>query len=150
MSTYNGRDARISVSNATTEAIVAEMGNWSITRNAAEIDTTAFGDGWSKSDVGMLSYSGSFAGFYDPTDTTGYGILKTAYEAGSLINDIRFYYEYTTTSGETIRYLAPASGSTNGIRVTDMSVNIDKNGVAQLNVSFSGSGQIEESTAVVA
>lgn len=149
MATFNGRDARITVSNDTTEAIVAEMGNWSITRKAAEIDTTSFGDGWSKSDVGMLAYSGSFSGSFDPTDTTGQAVLKTAFEAGSLINDVRFYYEYSETVSDTVRFLAPASGSENGIRITDMSVSIDKNGVGKLNVSFSGSGAIEEDTEVV-
>jgi len=149
MATFNGRNARITVNSSTTEKIIAEMSDWSINRKAAEIDTTAFGDGWSKSDVGMLSYSGSFKGSFDPTDTTGQGVLKTSFEDGSLINDIRFYYEYSETGGDTVRFLAPASGSTNGIRITSMDVSIDKNGVGQLSVSFSGSGAIEEDTDTV-
>jgi len=60
-----------------------------------------------------------------------------------------FYYEYSETVSDTVRFLAPASGSENGIRITDMSVSIDKNGVGKLNVSFSGSGAIEEDTEVV-
>ena len=149
MSTYNGRDARITVNSQTTEAIITEIGNWSINRSADEIDTTAFGDGWGKSDVGMLKYSGSFSGFFDPTDTTGQGVLKTAYEAGTLINDIRFYYEYSDTVSDTVRFLRPSSGTNYGIRITSMDVSIDKAGVATLNVSFSGSGPIEEATEVV-
>jgi len=152
MATFNGRNARITVNALTAETIIAEMSDWSINRKAAEIDTTSFGDGWSKSDVGMLSYSGSFKGSFDPTDTTGQGVLKTAFEDGDLINDIRFYFEYSDTSAATIRYLAPAevvAGEENGIRITSMDVSIDKNGVGQLSVSFSGCGAIEENTATV-
>ena len=149
MATYNGREARITVNSATTEKIVAEMSDWSINRKAAEIDTSAFGDSWAKSDVGMLSYSGSFKGSFDPTDTTGQGVLKAAFEAGTLVNDIRFYYEYSETTAATVRFLAPATGVTNGIRITAMDVSIDKNGVGQLSVSFSGSGAIEEATDTV-
>jgi len=144
MATFNGREANITVNSLTGEAVVAEMSDWSINRKAAEIDTAAFGDGWSKSDVGMLSYSGSFKGSFDPTDTTGQGVLKTAFEDGSLINDIRFYIEHSDDTDATMRCLAPDIGSTNGIRVTSMDVSIDKNGVGQLSVSFSGSGAIKE------
>lgn len=146
MATFNGRNARITVGSAGSEKIIAEMSDWSINRKAAEIDTTAFGDGWSKSDVGMLSYSGSFKGFFDPTDTTGQGVLKTAFEDGTIINDIRFYIEYSATTGGTLHYLAPVTGVDNGIRITSMDVSIDKNGVGSLSVSFSGSGAIEEKT----
>ena len=142
MATFNGRNARITVNSSATEAIIAEMSDWSINRKAAEIDTTAFGDGWSKSDVGMLSFSGSFKGSFDPTDAAGQGVLKTAFEAGSLISDIKFYLDYKSV---TKRYLTPAVGA--GIRITSMDVSIDKNGVGQLSVSFSGSGAIEENTA---
>ena len=143
MATFNGRNARITVNSSATEAIIAEMSDWSINRKAAEIDTTSFGDGWSKSDVGMLSYSGSFKGSFDPTDTAGQGVLKTAFEDGTIVNDIRFYYEHTEASK---RWLAPVTGAANGIRVTSMDVSIDKNGVGQLSVSFTGSGAVEEDT----
>jgi len=136
MATFNGRNARITVG---ADILVSEMSDWSINRKAAEIDTTAFGDGWSKSDVGMLSFSGSFKGSFDPTDAAGQGVLKTAFEAGSLISDIKFYLDYKSA---TKRYLTPAVGA--GIRITSMDVSIDKNGVGQLSVSFSGSGAITE------
>ena len=136
MATFNGRNARITVG---ADILVSEMSDWSINRKAAEIDTTAFGDGWSKSDVGMLSFSGSFKGSFDPTDAAGQGVLKTAFEAGSLTSDIKFYLDYKSS---TKRYLTPAVGA--GIRITSMDVSIDKNGVGQLSVSFSGSGAITE------
>lgn len=150
MATFNGRNARITVGSAETEKIIAEMSDWLINRQAAEIDTTAFGDGWSKSDVGMLSYSGSFKGSFDPTDNEGQGVLKTAFESGDLINDIRFYIEYTDSVGGTLHYLAPRTGDENGIRITGMDVAIDKGGVGSLSVSFTGSGAIEEKTSTVA
>ena len=52
MATYNGREARVTVNASSTEAIVTEIGSWSIDMSAEEVDTTAFGDGWGKSDRG--------------------------------------------------------------------------------------------------
>jgi len=144
MATFNGRKARITVNSQTDEAIISEMSDWSINRKAAEIDTTAFGDGWSKSDVGMLSYSGSFKGSFDPTDTAGQGVLKTAFEDGTLVNDIRFYFEHSTATDATVRCMSPDFGDSSGVRITSMDVSSDKNGVSQLSVSFSGSGPVRE------
>lgn len=152
MATYNGREARVTVNATTTEAIVTEIGNWSVNREAEEIDTTAFGDGWSKSDVGMKKWSGSLSGFYDPADATGQQVLENAFLAGSLVSDIRFYLEYSETSGDTIKYIAPdtASDSNAGLRITSMNTEIDKNGVASLEVNFSGSGPLKVTQTTVA
>lgn len=141
MATYSGRNARIAVNGA----LITEMGSWSIDRSADEIDTAAFGDGWKKSDVGMKGWSGSMDGFYDPADTTGQQVLEDAYQNGTLIQDIKFYIKYSTTSGETIRYLTPdtTSDPDAGLRITSLNVSIDKAGVAQLSASFSGSGPIK-------
>lgn len=144
MATYNGREARITVNASTAEALITEMGSFSINRGAGELDTTAFGDGWSKSDVGMLKWSGSLSGFFDPEDTTGQQVLEDAFAAGSLIGDIRFYIEYSETPGDTVRYLTPdtTTDPNAGLRITSMDVSVDKSGVAQLSVNFSGSGPV--------
>ena len=145
MSTYNGRNAKITVNAATTEAVITEMGTWNVNRSADEIDTTAFGDGWGKSDVGMKKWNGSMSGFFDPEDTTGQKVLEDAYAAGSLISDIRFYIKYSTTNGEEVKYLHPdtATDANAGIRITSLDVSVDKSGVAQLSCNFSGSGPVK-------
>ena len=143
MATFSGKDARITVNASTSEAIVAEMSSWSINRKASDVDTTAFGAGWAKSDVGMKSYNGMFKGFFDPTDSNGQGVFESAFDTGALINDVRFYIQYSDQSGNDIKYLAPASGSENGIRITALDVSIDKNNVGQISGSFTGSGPVE-------
>ena len=144
MSTYNGRDARVTVNADTTEKIVTEIGSWNIDTSADEIDTTAFGDGWGKSDVGMKKWSGSLSGFSDPADTTGQDVLYQAFLSGSLIGDIRFYLEYSETSGADIKYIEPdtVSDANAGLRVTSWNVTQDKANVASLSMNFSGSGPL--------
>lgn len=151
MATYNGRDARVTVNASATEAIVAEIGNWKIDTSADEIDTTAFGDGWAKSDVGMLKWSGSMSGYFDSTDTTGQGIVETAFLAGTLISDIRFYVEYSETTSDTVIYYHPdtVTDANAGLRVTSFNVGQDKNGVATIDFSFSGSGPILRTSEVL-
>lgn len=145
MSTYNGRNARITVNASSTEAIITEMGNWNVNRSADEIDTSAFGDGWGKADVGMKKWNGSMQGFFDPEDTTGQKVLEDAYAAGSLISDIRFYIKYSEEGGEKIKYLHPdtATDANAGLRITSLDVSTDKAGVAQLTCNFSGSGPVK-------
>lgn len=151
MATYNGREARVTVNASTTEALVTELSSWNITMSADEIDTTAFGDGWAKSDVGMKKWSGTISGYCDPEDTTGQDVLETAYKNGTLLGDIRFYLQYSEITSDTIIYYAPdtATDANAGLRVTSFEVSQDKSGVGMLNVSFSGSGPILQTTATV-
>jgi len=146
MPTYNGREAMVTVNASTAEAIVTEMSNWDLSINVEEIDTTAFGDGWGKSDVGMKKWSGSFSGFFDPKDATGQAIIKAARDSGDLLPDIRFYVQYSETSGDEIIYFTPdvAADANAGARITSMAIKQDKSGVASLSVSFTGSGPIAE------
>lgn len=152
MATFNGREARVTVNASTTEALVAEISNWKIDMSAGEVDTTVFGDGWGKSDVGMKTWKGSMSGFFDNTDTAGQEVIKAAYLSGDLLADIRFYVQYTTESGEDNIYVAPdtASDANAGLRVTSLSIGTDKSGVATIDMSFSGSGPVKETTDTVA
>jgi len=152
MATYNGRDARVTVNASATEAIVTEIGNWTVDMGTDEIDTSAFGDGWGKSDVGMKKWSGSLTGFVDPKDTTGQAVVEAAFQSGALLQDIRFYLAYSTTSGEDLIYLAPdtVADSNAGLRVTAYKYSQDKAGVGTLSVTFSGSGPVKVTTSTVA
>lgn len=145
MATYNGRNARVTVNASETEVIITELGSWSVSRTASEIETDSFGDGWGKSDVGMKRWSGSLSGYYDPEDTQGQKVLEDAYASGALLKDIRFYIKYSEEPGEKIKYLAPdtAADPNAGLRITSLDVSTDKAGVAQLQCNFSGSGPVK-------
>lgn len=145
MSTFSGRDGKITLGDPGAEHIIAEMGNFTVNRSADEIDTTAFGDGNKKSDVGMKSFSGSMQGNYDPTDTDGQAAVELAYETGSLLGDIRFYVQHSTTSGDRVIYFTPDTDTdpNAGMRVTSLEVSVDKSDVGKINIQLSGSGPVK-------
>lgn len=133
MTVLKGRDATVRIGTY----VVAEQGNWKLTLSAAEIDTTAFGSTWAKSEVGFKKWSISFNGFYDKTDTTGQDILKSSYMAGSLITTLRLYVDNTS-------YWIPdvTTDSSCGGRVTTYDIGHDKGNVASVSFTVSGSGPI--------
>jgi predicted secreted protein len=146
MSTVSGRKARVTVgASGGTEKIVGEISSWDVNLSADEVDTTAFGDGWGKSDVGMKKWSGSCSGSADPTDAAGQGVIEEAFDSGDLVPDIRFYVEYSATPGDSIVYYAPniAADPKAGARINSASIKQDKAGVATINFSFSGSGPLK-------
>lgn len=149
MATISGRKARVSVKPSTTEALVLEIGNWDIDLSANEVDTTAFGSEWAKSDVGMKKWTASISGSYDPTDTTGQEVLEDAFNDGSIIDHIKFYIKWAAT-GEVV-YWAPdtVADAEAGCRVTSLKMSVDKSGVGQLSATFSGSGPIKKTTATL-
>ena len=133
MATYNGREASVKIGTYT----VAELGTWSLSMTADEIDTTAFGSTWAKSDVGFKKWSITFSGFWDPTDTNGQKVIEDAFQSGNLIDDIKLYIDNTS-------YWVPdtTTDSNAGGRVTNYSVGQSKAGVATIDITISGSGPI--------
>lgn len=133
MATYNGRNATVKKGAVT----VAEFASWSLDLSNDEIDTTAFGSTWKKSDVGMRGWSLSIEGHYDPSDTTGQGAIEAAWAAGSLLNDIKVYVNAAS-------YWIPdvTSDSDAGGRVTSYALNQAHDSVASISLVISGSGPI--------
>jgi len=134
MTTYNGRNAVVKLDDTT----VAEMASWSLDLSNDEIDTTAFGSTWKKSDVGMRGWSLSVSGHYDPSNTLGQGVIEAAWAAGSLLSSVRAYVNATN-------YWTPdwTTDVTNaGGRVTSYALNQAHDAVAGISFTLSGSGPI--------
>ena len=133
MTTYNGRNALVKIGTVT----VAEMASWSLDLSNDEIDTTAFGSTWKKSDVGMRGWSLSISGHYDPSNATGQGVIEAAWAAGSLITTIRAYVNAAS-------YWTPdqATDSGAGGRVTSYALNQAHDAVAGISFTLSGSGPV--------
>jgi len=147
---FKGRYSCVTVNAATTEAVVAEINKHSVSRQSDTLDTPVFGnDGWGRSTVGVKKYSGSFEGYYDPTDAAGQAVLEDSWENGTIINDIRFYSQYKTTIGETVYYDKPSTGTGNGIIITNIEKDIDVNGVGTISFSYEGCGPLEPVTTVL-
>ena len=133
MATKNGRNATVKYGTYT----VAELASWSLDLSNDEIDTTAFGSTWKKSDVGMRGWSLSVSGHWDPTDTNGQKAIETAWAGGSLINSIKLYVDNTS-------YWVPdvTTDSAAGGRVTSYAVNQAHEAVAGISFTLSGSGPV--------
>ena len=133
MTTKNGRNATVKKGTYT----VAELASWALDLSNDEIDTTAFGSTWKKSDVGMRGWSLSIEGHYDPTDATGQNLIEAAWAGGSLINDIKVYVDSTS-------YWIPdvTTNSNAGGRVTSYAINQAHDAVAGISFTLAGSGEI--------
>ncbi len=133
MATLNGREAAVKIDTDT----ITEIGSWSMDMSNEEIDTTAFGSTWGKTDVGMRKWNLTVEGNYDPADTTGQGVIETAWSDGTLVNNIRVYVDNTS-------YWVPdtTTDASAGGRVTSYALAQDKSGVATISFTLSGSGPI--------
>jgi hypothetical protein len=116
---------------------VAEFASWDLDLSNDEIDTTAFGSTWKKSDVGMRGWSLSVAGHYDPSNTNGQRALEAAWASGNLVNDIKLYVDNTS-------YWIPdvTTDSDAGGRVTTFTLAQAHDAVASISMTLSGSGPI--------
>ena len=133
MTTKNGRNATVKYGTYT----IAELASWSLDLSNDEIDTSAFGSTWKKSDVGMRGWSLSVSGHWDPTDTNGQKAIETAWAGGSLINSIKLYVD-------TSSYWVPdvTTDSSAGGRVTSYALNQAHDAVAGISFTLSGSGPV--------
>ena len=133
MTTKNGRNATVKYGTYT----IAELASWSLDLSNDEIDTSAFGSTWKKSDVGMRGWSLAVSGHWDPTDSTGQAMIEAAWAAGSLISTIKMYVD-------TSSYWVPdvTTDSSAGGRVTSYALNQAHDAVAGISFTLSGSGPV--------
>lgn len=121
-----GNNAKVAIGTAT----VVGMGNWSLDGITVDLlETTSFGDSAKQYITGLLDYGTvSFAGLYDPADTTGQGVLISALENNSAINSIRLYVDNTS-------YWTPdvTTNSSSAIYVTSANISMDKSGLGQVS-----------------
>jgi predicted secreted protein len=117
--------------------VVAELASWALDLSTDEIDTTAFGSTWKKSDVGMRGWSLSVEGHADPSDSSGQGAIEAAWEGGSLINTVKIYVDAAS-------YWIPdvTTDSDAGGRVTSYAINQAHDAVAGISFTLAGSGPV--------
>lgn len=139
---YEGKKANVSVSASTTEVLVGEIVDWSISSSVDEIDVSTLGNEWKKKTVGQKEWSGGLNGHYDPADTNGQMVFEEAYKDGTKLTDIRFYLKYSATPGDAISYMTPDTDTDSDARVyiTGWNASVDRSGVGQLAGSFVGTG----------
>ena len=108
MATTKGCLGRIQMATTATGAAaatgMAELRDWSYEETSEQIDVSAMGDCTKKFDAGAKATSGSITAWWDPTDTTGQGVLVVG---NTVFLEI---YPGGTGSGKTF-YKTPAGGA---------------------------------------
>lgn len=139
MSTYNGRKGKVTV--GASDDKILELQEWGIDFDSNEIDVSAFGSEWGKSDVGIKRWKAKASGFGDPKDTTGQKVLMDAWKNETLIQDLKFWFSDT-------EYYAPdtVTDANAGIRVTKYSISQNFDNVLKVDFELSADGPVIQET----
>ena len=111
---------------------VAEIKSWSLEITSDTVDASIIGTSWRKNQATIKSWSGSFEGFWDDTDTMGQGALTV----GSTVT-LNLHPEGNDT-GDTFW--------TGDVIITSISYNASFDGIVEASFSFTGNGALTEST----
>lgn len=125
-----GKNAKVTV--GTGDSTISLLGTWSLSgMSQDQLEDTAFGQTYKTYKMGLLDGGTiSFSGLYDPADTNGQDILRTANENGTLLTSIKFWIN--SASYYTPAYTA-ITGS--GVYVTSWEIGADRS--ALMTASFS-------------
>ena len=107
---------------------VAEVAEWSLDVGLDTADVSAFGDSWKRYVAGLRSWSGSFTGRWDMTDTNGQAALQTAILNGTTVA-LRLYVDAT-------KYYSGTAF------ITGSSPSATVSGTVDVDFSFTGTGSL--------
>ena len=128
MATHAGSEGKVFIGSDQ----VAEIKSWSMEVTSDTVDASIIGTSWRKNQATIKSWSGSFDGFWDETDTNGQGALA----AGATIT-LNLYPEGNDT-GDTYW--------TGDVIITSISYNAAFDGIVEASFGFTGTGPLTEST----
>ena len=136
MAAKKGKDCK--VTNGANK--ILGMGTWSINGiTSDQLEDTEFGDDWKTYLYGLKDGGQvSFNGYYDPADSTGQDILRSANENETELTDLRFYVDDNS-------YWRPNSTGTpkSHIIITSWDINADKSGLVQCSFTGKVSGKMD-------
>lgn len=127
MATYQGFNGSVKVgSNA-----VAEISEFTLDVSRDTVETQSFGDTWKEMTTTLASWSGTFRGRWDMTDTNGQAALQSALTGGTSVS---------------LSLLTAASKTYSGTAfITAISTGAAVDGVVEADFSFAGSGSLSYS-----
>ena len=128
MSTHAGSEGKVFIGSSQ----VAEIKSWSLEVSSDTVDASIIGTQWRKNQATIKSWSGSFDGFWDETDTNGQGAIS----AGGTVT-LNLYPEGDDSgdsywSGDAI--------------ITSISYNASFDGLVEASFSFTGTGALSDQT----
>jgi hypothetical protein len=124
-----GNNAKVTLGSDT----IVGMGSWKLNGISVDLlETTSFGDTAKQFITGLLDYGTvSFGGLYDPTDSTGQGVLLSALMNNVKVTNIRLYVDNTSYWTPDVTTVTDA-----GMYVTSIPIGIDKSGLG--TIEFEG------------
>jgi predicted secreted protein len=128
MATHAGSEGKVFIGTSQ----VAEVKSWSLEVTSDTVDASIIGTQWRKNQATIKSWSGSFDGFWDETDTTGQGALAV----GATVT-LNLYPEGDATG---------ATFWTGDAIVTSIAYSGSFDGIVEATFSFTGSGALDEDT----
>lgn len=130
MASQLGKNAKVTVGAGDSQ--ISLIGTWSLSGMAQDqLEETQFGDTYKKYKMGLLDGGTiSFSGLFDPDDTAGQDVLRTANENGTLLTSIKFWLNATS-------YYTPAYSAItgSGVYITAWEIGADRS--ALMSASFS-------------
>jgi len=128
MATHAGSEGKVFIGSSQ----VAEIKSWSLEVSSDTVDASIIGTQWRKNQATIKSWSGSFDGFWDETDTNGQGAIS----AGGTVT-LNLYPEGDDSgdsywSGDAI--------------ITSISYNASFDGLVEASFSFTGTGALSDQT----
>jgi predicted secreted protein len=128
MATHAGSEGKVFVGSNQ----IAEIKSWSLEVTSDVTDASTIGTSWRKNQATIKSFSGSFEGFWDETDTDGQGSLTVG---GTVTLNL---YPEGNDSGDTYW-----SGD---VIITSISYNASFDGIVEASFGYTGTGALTEST----
>lgn len=128
MSVTKGKDGRFKVGANT----VAEVRNFSFTRNAARADRSTLDDEWDRSAPVTKSWSGSAAVWWDPSDANGQAALAEGAEVTA------YLYPQGTANGA-VYYYGP-------VIVDSVEISNSRENHVEATIQFTGNGTLTRAT----
>lgn len=128
-----GRFASIKIG----EVLVENMGRWTLNLTGAEIDVSCFGTFWEKKLPGMVGWTATLEGNYDPADETGQKALVEAKIKADKLTTLRLYVDE-----ESFWEIDLDEDADNGCFIRSVDIVQDKAGVATITVGILGFGAI--------
>jgi len=140
MSVRVGRNAKVVLGTYT----VAKMSSWRLEGITTDLlETTGFGDDPKQYEFGLSDYGVvAVNGYYDPDDTVGQNMLRSANINQSKITDLKLYVDNTTYWTPDVTTLSAA-----GVLVQSWAIAMDHAGVGTIEFSGKMTGPMVEETA---
>ncbi len=142
-----GRYCAVTLTSAA--VVINNLGHWEINFAGDELDASAFGTVWKRNMAGMMGWTATVEGFFDPstgTNTQMTALMDAALD-GTKIQDIRFKHtstglfwmpNFTSYGGGYVANLT----TENGAFISNVRVTADKNALISASFNVVGYGDI--------